>query len=124
MGRHLEAQGRIIQDHTSTLMTMQGVLQDHSKSLSTLQDTINFQASFVGDVGEDLTRLRKEFSEHQEIFQTYDKATGIVVKGLEQRITRRRREIDEQGMLVGGQEDFLGRPANHLVDQGDGRSDR
>jgi hypothetical protein len=105
-------------------MTMQGVLQDHSKSLSTLQDTINFQASFAGDVGEDVARLHKEFSDHQETFHNYNKATGIVVKGLEQRITRRRREIDEQGALVGGLEGFLGRPANHLVDQGDGRSDR
>jgi hypothetical protein len=116
MSRHLEAQGRIIQDHTSTLAAMQTTLQDHSRSISTLQDTINFQASFAGDVGEDLARLHKEFSEHQETFQSYDKATGIVVKGLEQRITRRRREIDDQAGLVGGQEGFLGRPANHLVD--------
>ena len=88
MGRHIQAQGRIIQDHTTTFKTM--------------QDTIHFQASYSSELGDDLSKVLKDLVQLQETSFVRKEAYDKEVQEINRRITRRREEFDGVETFVGG----------------------
>jgi len=90
MGRHIQAQGRIIQDHTSTFKMM--------------QETIHFQASYIGELGDDLSKVLKDLVQLQETSFVKKEAYDKEVQEINRRITRRREEFDGVQTFVGGQD--------------------
>ena len=123
--RLVDAQGRIIKDHTLTFQAMQATMKDQAASMKTYQETINFHAVFVGEQGEDLGRLQTAFEKSQDEVKNSSRHQQGLMRSLNERITRRRLEIDDQAVLVGD----LGGCLNVLlticlIDQGDGRSYR
>ena len=77
-----------------------GILGDHTTTLRVMNDTIHFQASFVGDQAESIERFTKEVHEHMKESTGSSKAQREAIGATNERVTRRRREIDELDTLV------------------------
>ena len=86
MGRFIQAQGKIINNHTSTFKTM--------------QDTIHFQAAFIGELGEDVAKMQKELEQLQKTSFVRQEALDKTSKDINARITRRREEFDGLAAFV------------------------
>ena len=86
MGRFIQAQGKIINDHTA--------------NFKTLQDTIHFQAAFIGELGEDVAKMQKELEQLQKTSFVRKEALDKTSKDIDARITRRREEFDGLAAFV------------------------
>ena len=80
---------------------MTGILGDHTTTLRVMNDTLHFQASFVGDQGDSYERFTKEVNEHMKEATGSSKAQREAIDATNERVTRRRREINELDTLVG-----------------------
>ena len=78
-----------------------GIIGDHTMTLRVMNDTLHFQASFVGDQGDSFERFTKEVNEHMKEATGSSKAQREAVEVTNERVTQRRREIDELDTLVG-----------------------
>ena len=79
---------------------MTGVLGDHTMTLRVMNDTLHFQASFVGDQGDSFERFTKEVNEHMKEATGSSKAQREAIDMVNERVTQRRREVDELDTLV------------------------
>ena len=80
---------------------MTGILGDHTMTLRVMNNTLHFQASFVGDQGDSFEKFTKEVNEHMKEATGSSKAQREAVEVTNERVTQRRREIDELDTLVG-----------------------
>ena len=99
-----------------------GVLGDHTTTLRVMNDTLHFQVSFVGDQTESYERFTKEVNEHVKESTDSSKAQREAIEVTNERVTQRRREIDELDTLVsvcaGGPLEFY---CSFAIGQGNGR---
>ena len=80
---------------------MTGVLGDHTTMLRVMNDTLHFQALFVRDQGNSFEQFTKEVNEHMKEATGSSKAQREAIDATNERVTQRRREIDELDTLVG-----------------------
>ena len=75
-----------------------------------MNDTLHFQASFVGDQTESYEHFTKEVNEHMKESTGSSRAQREAIEMTNERVTRRRREINELDTLVsvcaGGSSEF------------------
>ena len=69
-------------------------------TLRVMNDTLHFQALFVGDQTESIECFTKEVNEHMKESTGSSKAQREAIEATNERVTRRRREIDELNTLV------------------------
>ena len=79
---------------------MSKLLMEHTNALKAMQDTIRFQGSFMGDMNNDWERSAKEVSEHMKEACGVHKAHRLAIEATNERVTRRRREVDTLDNLV------------------------
>ena len=77
-----------------------GVLGDHTTTLRVMNNTLHFQASFVGDQTESYERFTKEVNEHMKESTGSSRAQREAIETVNERVTWRRREVDEPDTLV------------------------
>ena len=80
---------------------MTGIIGDHTMTLRVMNNTLHFQALFVGDQDNSFERFTKEVNEHMKEATGSSKAQREAVEVTNERVTRRRREINELDTLVG-----------------------
>jgi methyl-accepting chemotaxis protein len=88
--------------------SMSSTMGDLEKSMTSLKDVTNFQAAFIGDWSDNNDAFQREMGEHvkeamatfkvhrQRINQQEEKMDQV-----HERVTRRRKEIDDLNGLVG-----------------------
>ena len=79
---------------------MTGIIGDHTTTLRVMNDTLHFQASFVGDQGDSYERFTKEVNEHMKEATGSSKAQREAIDAVNERVTQRRKEVDELDTLV------------------------
>ena len=79
---------------------MTGIIGDHTTMLRVMNDTLHFQASFVGDQGDSYERFAKEVNEHMKEATGSSKAQREAIDAVNERVTQRRKEVDELDTLV------------------------
>ena len=84
---------------------MSKLLGEHTAALKAMQDTIRFQGSFMGDMNDDWERSVKEVSEHMKEACGVHKAHRLAIEATNERVTRRRREVDTLDNLVSARVD-------------------
>ena len=87
---------------------MVGTMGNNTTSLKVMSNTLHFQASYVGDQNESYERFAKEVSEHMKestgvsrAQREASQAAKEVIEEANERITRRRKEINDLDTLVG-----------------------
>ena len=79
---------------------MTGIIGDHTTFLRVMLDTLHFQASYVGDQSESIERFTKEVNDHMKEAVGTSKAQREAIEVTNERVTERRREVDELDTLV------------------------
>ena len=69
-------------------------------SLRVMWDTLHFQASFIGDQGDSFERFTKEVNKHMKEAEGTSRAHRKVIEVTNERVTRRRREVNDLNTLV------------------------
>lgn len=87
-------------DQQKVMSRMEAIIKDHTTTLAMMQSTINFQGSFVGDLGESVDKYTTEVNEHIKEAVATSKAHRKKLQDQDERITRRRGEIDDINTLV------------------------
>ena len=66
-----------------------------------MQDTLHFQAFFTGDQSDSFERFTKEVNDFMKEAEELSKAQREVTEATNERVTWRRREVNELDTLVG-----------------------